>query len=402
MPHFEEILTEQNLTKPFLIKNAFSDSFINNEILFQAIKQANQRQVKGESNIKLTFYNGLQAQATQYWHRPNDDKNLNEYLSRLEQIIIKSTSNTKTYALKFHDIHKYCDFSFWIKLKKLCQNYFKQRGFSAYVENVLFIGNYASTPIGIHKDSGSVFKFVIQGTKKIRLWEPDYFKLKNHKPNIHNYQEHLDQSILLEGNPGDIIYWPKNYWHIGENNSQTSISLSLAFYEKSKIALFNELIDFSRNKIHRKNANVSLLKNNPDFIESYGTDFDEYLSKTYNYDAMRLFITQKWLETYTASGFMHIPQKLNFILDEQEHLNTSPHFPIYYKQIGHELILACHGRSFNITNPTKEILDLIEFINSKTKFTYLGLSNKFQTIPKSVLKFMIQTLGSYGAFYAKF
>lgn len=401
MKLFEELLVQNDLHQPCLFKSAFSENDIDPESLFQAIQQAKMIDIEGQSDVKFTYYNGTQRQTNHNWHPAKNDQNLAEYLTRLEQEARQRSSGTQTFALKFHDIQKYADFEFWLKLKKICQSFNQKCGFSAHVESVLFMGNYDSTPIGIHKDSGSVFKFVIKGKKQIRLWPAHYFKSNNHKPQIHNYSEHLKDSILIEGNAGDIIYWPKTYWHIAENSSETSASLSLAFYEKSQTAYFNELIDRSRNKINKHGETPRLIKYSPDFMDCFGKDFETYFSTTFNYKKMKFYISQNWLETFTASGFMSIPPKIQFSLVDDKPLRLTKDFPVFYKLLDNQLIVANNGRSFVIAHPTKQIFELIEFINSGETFTFLSLINTFKTISGSTLKTVIQALGSYGAFYAQ-
>lgn len=82
----------------------------------------------------------------------------------------------------------------------------------------LFAGSYARTRRGIHLDSAAVFCFVIEGRKRIRLWPgstfPDdvgyWYGLKGER-------KQRSKSMCLDGEPGDILYWPASYWHVGES-----------------------------------------------------------------------------------------------------------------------------------------------------------------------------------------
>ena len=42
------------------------------------------------------------------------------------------------------------------------------------------------------------------------------------------YDDMIDGSVMLEGAPGDVLYWPRDYWHIAETKSRDlTVSLNI-------------------------------------------------------------------------------------------------------------------------------------------------------------------------------
>jgi hypothetical protein len=89
-----------------------------------------------------------------------------------------------------------------------------------------FHGKYSRTPTGIHCDSADVIAFVTQGPKRLFFWPQEKFSdsVKWQSPNgnhsetgIYHFEKHLDDAIAVEAEAGDVIYWPREYFHIGSS-----------------------------------------------------------------------------------------------------------------------------------------------------------------------------------------
>ncbi|MFJ5229280.1 JmjC domain-containing protein [Kitasatospora sp. NPDC088391] len=92
----------------------------------------------------------------------------------------------------------------------------------------LFHGNYEHTPVGVHRDRFATFLFALEGRKRMRFWrdcpwtEPVTTKL--------DYHPYLDASFTAEPEPGDLLYWPARYYHVGESvdgGSATSVNVGV-------------------------------------------------------------------------------------------------------------------------------------------------------------------------------
>jgi 50S ribosomal protein L16 3-hydroxylase len=107
----------------------------------------------------------------------------------------------------------------------------------------LFFGKYQSTPTGIHLDSSDNLAFVTRGPKRMLFWPPDRFTVKFSSPKndpshqralVARYEQHLDGASVIEADEGDVIYWPKEYWHIGASQDTWSGMVSVPMWWNAK------------------------------------------------------------------------------------------------------------------------------------------------------------------------
>lgn len=102
-----------------------------------------------------------------------------------------------------------------------------------------FCGIYSRTSTGIHRDQSDNLSFVVDGRKKMLFWPAETFShlVKTVENMTHErlgtvlYEEYLEQALCLSGEPGDIIYWPRSYWHIAVSEAQEwSATLNLTMW----------------------------------------------------------------------------------------------------------------------------------------------------------------------------
>jgi ribosomal protein L16 Arg81 hydroxylase len=57
--------------------------------------------------------------------------------------------------------------------------------------------------------------FVIDGRKRILGWPDAYMRRQKADPTYTlDYRRYRKDAIVLEGAPGDVLYFPSDYWHI--------------------------------------------------------------------------------------------------------------------------------------------------------------------------------------------
>jgi hypothetical protein len=92
----------------------------------------------------------------------------------------------------------------------------------------LFYGKYRSTPTGIHLDSSDNLAFIVRGPKRLLFWPPERFAVKFASPPINpshqqaltgRWAEHLGDATVIDAEAGDVIYWPKEFWHISTSDN---------------------------------------------------------------------------------------------------------------------------------------------------------------------------------------
>jgi hypothetical protein len=96
----------------------------------------------------------------------------------------------------------------------------------------VFVGRYRRGPFGVHKDDQDVFTCVVTGKKRFLVWPFEVLAERFGVPaserervcvleglNVQNLPDELRAcAIVLEGEPGDLLYWPASCWHVAERS----------------------------------------------------------------------------------------------------------------------------------------------------------------------------------------
>jgi len=89
----------------------------------------------------------------------------------------------------------------------------------------------------LHKDVQDVFTFIISGWRRFLLWPFDTFSTvagmeahQSREPHLLvevDHEAYRSQATVLEGTAGDLLYWPAEWWHVGESNGERAITLAV-------------------------------------------------------------------------------------------------------------------------------------------------------------------------------
>lgn len=95
----------------------------------------------------------------------------------------------------------------------------------------LFSGRYARTAFGVHKDDQDVITLVVEGHKRFHLWP---FEALAHLPGVtpglrlrgHGLGDPADlpAPLVLDAAPGDVLYWPAEWWHVAVAADDTLVT----------------------------------------------------------------------------------------------------------------------------------------------------------------------------------
>lgn len=119
----------------------------------------------------------------------------------------------------------------WGLLSQFTHQLFRQVGFpNRFSEIGLYLGNYQKTPFGVHVDGCGVFSFPVAGTKTFRIWEESYVQKNPDLIEAHHYDKFKKNSQVLTAQPGDMIYWPSQAWHIAESDGSFNATWSLGVW----------------------------------------------------------------------------------------------------------------------------------------------------------------------------
>ncbi len=107
----------------------------------------------------------------------------------------------------------------------------------------VFAGAYQSGFFGVHKDDQEVVTFVIEGRKRFLLWP--YEVLKDHaQVPAHSAARSVllegvevaalrERAIVIEGDPGDVFYWPADYWHVAESDGGLCTTVGIGLFARA-------------------------------------------------------------------------------------------------------------------------------------------------------------------------
>lgn len=134
--------------------------------------------------------------------------------ARYAQRVLRDAGTRAAYALIVNEFHRH-DADIFEAGRRFFRGLWAHVGLPASgAITTLFHGNYERTPVGVHKDRFSTFVFVLQGRKRMRFWPARPWQ--DAVATRVDYAQFLDDSFAVEIGPGDLLYWPSTYYHVGE------------------------------------------------------------------------------------------------------------------------------------------------------------------------------------------
>jgi hypothetical protein len=124
----------------------------------------------------------------------------------------------------------------WVSALDFLRAYYQSYGLpTGHADIDIFFGGYDRTPHGIHRDPADNFSFVIAGQKRMLFWPPESFEAfdvaRNGHIGLHAWESYAESAIIVDAEPGDVIFWPKEYWHIAVAQSGEALTMNIALYE---------------------------------------------------------------------------------------------------------------------------------------------------------------------------
>ena len=145
----------------------------------------------------------------------------------------------KRYCLVLNNLNTVSFELYKFGTKFMCSLYRRVGAPNGGFYNQFFLGNYASTPSGIHHDYESLFTYVLVGEKRMQFWEPDY--IREHPEAVLSYdvEKHRAHAKTLTAQAGQLIYWPSKYWHVGEGNGEFVATLGMGVVLQPLVSVDN-------------------------------------------------------------------------------------------------------------------------------------------------------------------
>jgi 50S ribosomal protein L16 3-hydroxylase len=370
---WQDFITNYWEKKPMVIKQPFSSLLASSEELFQALVKASDYFRAGDRNANMRFHrNHALLMANVGKHIPfSEDGSIQGYAERLVQRMDCEKFDVMINHLQVHNA------DLWLRLREFFRPMYESLGFLPNnTEVVLFLRNYKTTARGLHKDSASVFLFVIEGHKRIITWPNEYFREKPEVWETLDYDRHLDNAIVLDGRPGDILYWPASYWHVGESDEQLSLSLSVGLHLKYKPseALLEQVTQAVESQFMASGTdNYPFDPNNPQQSAAALPHMTEALNSTLKEleDSQQLAQTLKlaWLKRVTGYSFPKVPLPLPARkLADGETVRGQKKYPIVWSDWSDgQMAISANGHPF-VAKTGVNVVELLTRINSGEEF----------------------------------
>ncbi|WP_282702772.1 cupin domain-containing protein [Streptomyces sp. CC219B] len=148
------------------------------------------------------------------WFPRAEDGTFGGYRLRLDDELA-AFSAERRYALTVHAFHAFHSAQ-WERQRAFFEPLWERTGLPlSGIITTLFHGNYEHTPVGVHKDRFATFMFALEGRKRMRFWPERPWT--DPVTTVLDYQPYLASSFTAEPEPGDLLYWPSDYYHVGES-----------------------------------------------------------------------------------------------------------------------------------------------------------------------------------------
>ena len=207
--------------RPTVIRQPFAGAIASPAEVFAAMIAATDRIHRDDHDFALTI-DGVRAGAeVERWLPTKSDRSLDRFAGRIGKGI-----SGRTFAVFVPQFQLELGWEVWKRIRHFLNGLYALVGVPAHRAEIdLFAGNYPRTRRGIHLDSADVFCFVIEGRKRIRVWPGSAFADSGgYWYGFAGDRKNLAKSTCLDGEPGDILYWPSSYWHVGESRASARLN----------------------------------------------------------------------------------------------------------------------------------------------------------------------------------
>lgn len=153
----------------------------------------------------------------------DEDGSFAGYQARMRQALAG-----RRYALVVSELHSF-SYALWAEERRLLDELWRRLGLPlSGAITTLFHGNYEHTPVGVHRDRFGTMLFALRGRKRMRFWRQRPWR--EDVSTLLDYQPYLAESLAVELAPGEALYWPSSYYHVGESvddEPATSVNIGL-------------------------------------------------------------------------------------------------------------------------------------------------------------------------------
>jgi 50S ribosomal protein L16 3-hydroxylase len=317
-----------------------------------------------------------------------------EYIS-----FLRSSLHGQRFGLVVNDLHRF-HFDLWKSAQGFIKKVYSRLGQpTGGVSLDLFLGDYHRTPFGIHKDDQDVFTWVIEGNKRFHLWpferlssrpelasSPENLRLKGAKlsTNEDEYKHLLEESIVLDARPRDLMYWPASYWHCADNPAG-DIALTIA----PGVVFEGDLLSAQIQNAWSENipAQTRPFSGEGRLPSRELQKSLRAIARSHNIQAMQQTFAKISLATYTGSSFFSVPDAAEVeVVSDDDILASDPASPICWSALSaEEWVISANGHATCLSAPRallKRLERMLHQVIAAPVTSLITLTNNQQRAPR--------------------
>ncbi len=356
-------------TSPLRIDASTAPCLTSPRAFFRALVAASEQARRDyfQGPLQLFIDNALLYGGVRPYLPVESDGSLEGYFARVGELL-----EGRRFAIRLREYAEF-DPQSWFRIRDFLRPLFERVGIPASPTHaVLFVGDYATTPFGVHRDYHGTFVFVGAGRKRFRTWRPTAFGKSEPTGDI-DYGARIGAAETLEGGPGDILYWPSDRWHVGEGEAGFSATLSIAV--GSAVGLPVE-VDSIVEPARRKGAHAAPSKRSAPVVRPSKIQQPARRVRAIAAEALRSLrrsvegapprnaVAADWLRRATSLGIANVPPPLAWrTLNHGDRVTGDPRYPVVWLPAGPgSVICAANGHSFVIA-AHPGILRMVRLLN---------------------------------------
>src|SRR6185437_16854298 len=215
--HWERTIT--------VMPGAAGAGWISPDELFHALLETGRHSVEDEASRYVVWIGGELQEKPEAFAAEASDRSLSGYISRLEEL-----AGEREFTVLLPNPHRY-DSTVRARAREFVSVLAQYSGVPCGgFDSGIFLGRYSKTPFGVHRGQMSVFTFPVLGTKRFLLWPRPYGEQHVDIQDSLNYAHHLPTAAVMTAKPGDISYWPGDYWHVADGPMAVSASINIGVW----------------------------------------------------------------------------------------------------------------------------------------------------------------------------
>jgi 50S ribosomal protein L16 3-hydroxylase len=306
------------------------------------------------------------------------DGSLDGYAAR-----IQARFPGREFGIIVNSVHRLSERVWWRSLdvaQGLCRHVGQPAGGT---DLVLFFNHCQRSAFGVHKDSLENITFVVQGRKRFLMWPfevlqeaagaPDNGRWSNLKAEGLDPERFREQATVLEGEPGDVIYFPTAYWHVAEwapgsvPTATISFATSLhAFSANSPAQQVGEVLKEieEAGRVYEAPALFPspLAAPGPEGLDRTLASVGAHLERLLADARFKREAEERTLAWLTAFGYRNPPaERTAPPLAEHDVLQGDRRYPVLWREYGTgDIVCAIHG---HLLHCPPRLLPLVQALN---------------------------------------